>query len=96
MAVDCPLRLRLLRERLCLSTEAICWTERRWPCYGGAIGDAELQVTDELYSAPSHADEFEQVMMFLDHACEPNVRIQGQIVFVAMRNAAAGEELTFD
>lgn len=64
--------------------------------YGGAIGDAELQVTDELYLAPSHADEFEQVMMFLNHACEPNVGIQGQIVFVAMRNVAAGEELTLD
>lgn len=34
--------------------------------------------------------------MFLNHACEPNVGIQGQIVFVAMRNVAAGEELTLD
>jgi uncharacterized protein len=36
------------------------------------------------------------VMMFLNHSCEPNVGIQGQIVFVAMRDIAAGEELTLD
>ena len=35
-------------------------------------------------------------MMFLNHSCEPNVGVQGQIVFVAMRDVAAGEELTLD
>lgn len=34
--------------------------------------------------------------MFLNHSCEPNVGVQGQIVFVAMRDIAAGEELTHD
>ena len=33
-------------------------------------------------------------MMFLNHSCEPNVGVQGQIVFGAMRDVAAGEELT--
>jgi hypothetical protein len=35
-------------------------------------------------------------MMFLNHSCEPNVGVQGQIVFVALRDVAAGEELTID
>jgi hypothetical protein len=35
-------------------------------------------------------------MMFLNHSCEPNVGVQGQIVFVAMRDVGAGEELTLD
>jgi SET domain-containing protein len=35
-------------------------------------------------------------MMFLNHSCEPNVGILGQIIFVAMRNIDSGEELTID
>jgi uncharacterized protein len=64
--------------------------------HGGAIGDAELRITDELFLAPVGEAEFEAVMMFLNHSCEPNVGIQGQIVFVAMRDVAEGEELTVD
>lgn len=64
--------------------------------HGGAVGDAELQVTDDLFLAPVGEAEFDGVMMFLNHSCEPNVGIQGQIVFVAMRDVAAGEELTLD
>ena len=36
------------------------------------------------------------VMMFLNHSCEPNVGILGQIVFVAMRDIDRDEELTID
>ncbi len=60
------------------------------------INDAELQIADDLFLAPASADEFEQVMMFLNHSCEPNVGIEGQIVFVALRDVSAGEELGLD
>src|SRR5262245_48119615 len=58
--------------------------------------EAELQIADDLFLAPLTEAEFEGVMMFLNHSCEPNVGIQGQIVFVALRDVAAGEELTLD
>jgi SET domain-containing protein len=58
--------------------------------------EAELQIADDLFLAPVTEAEFEDVMMFLNHSCEPNVGVQGQIVFVAMRDVAAGEELTLD
>jgi uncharacterized protein len=64
--------------------------------YQRAANDAELQIADDLFLAPVTEAEFEDVMMFLNHSCEPNVGIQGQIVFVAMRDIAAGEELTLD
>ena len=35
-------------------------------------------------------------MLYTNHSCEPNIAIQGQIVFVAMRDIAPGEELTHD
>src|SRR5262249_39801756 len=57
---------------------------------------AELQIADGLFLAPVTEDEFEHLMMFLNHCCEPNVGVQGQIVFVAMRDIAVGEELTLD
>src|SRR5947207_2851511 len=60
------------------------------------VNEADVQITDELFLAPIHADEYEGVMMFLNHSCEPNVGVQGQIVFVALREVAAGEELTID
>jgi hypothetical protein len=35
-------------------------------------------------------------MMRLNHSCEPNVGVEGQIVFVALRDVAAKEELVLD
>jgi hypothetical protein len=34
--------------------------------------------------------------MHLNHSCEPNLGLQGQIVYVALRDIAVDEELTFD
>jgi uncharacterized protein len=63
---------------------------------GEQLGPAEVQVTKDLFIGPATAEEREGGMMHLNHSCEPNVGLQGQIVFVAMRNIAADEELTFD
>jgi hypothetical protein len=40
--------------------------------------------------------EYEDVMLFLNHSCEPNIGFGGNVVLVAMRDIAAGEELTTD
>ena len=53
-------------------------------------------IADGFVLGPRTARECETVMMFLNHSCEPNVGIRGQIVFVAMRAIRAGEELTID
>jgi SET domain-containing protein len=53
-------------------------------------------VADEFVLAPLNTQEVEAVMMFLNHSCEPNVGILGQIIFVAMRDIDSGEELTID
>jgi uncharacterized protein len=64
--------------------------------YRRVANEAELQIADDLFLSLVSEAEFEGLMMFLNHSCEPNVGIQGQIVFVAMRAVAAGEELTLD
>jgi SET domain-containing protein len=53
-------------------------------------------IADGFVLAPLTKREVGSVMMFLNHSCEPNVGIQGQILFVAMRAVRAGEELTID
>jgi len=35
-------------------------------------------------------------MLYTNHSCEPNIALQGQIVYVAMREIEPGEELTHD
>ena len=53
-------------------------------------------IADEFVLAPLNKQEVEDVMMFLNHSCEPNVGILGQIMFVAMRDIDCDEELTID
>ncbi len=60
------------------------------------LGPAEIQIDDDLFIGPVLAEEREGAMMHLNHSCEPNVGIQGQIAFHAMRSIESGEELCFD
>lgn len=57
---------------------------------------AEIQIAEVLFIGPLHEQEREGSMIFSNHSCEPNIGVQGQIVFVALRDIAAGEELTHD
>lgn len=60
------------------------------------LGPAEIQIADDLFIGPLDEQEREGSMIFSNHCCEPNIGVQGQIVFVALRDIEAGEELTHD
>src|SRR4051812_48175458 len=60
------------------------------------LGSAEIQIGDDLFICPETEEEREGSMIFSNHSCDPNIGVRGQIVFVAMRDIAAGEELTHD
>ena len=60
------------------------------------LGPAEIQIADHLFIGPRNPEERERAMIFSNHSCDPNIGVQGQIVFVALRRIAAGEELTHD
>ncbi|MDA0205691.1 MAG: SET domain-containing protein-lysine N-methyltransferase [Acidobacteria bacterium] len=74
---------------------AVMRTEE-WLALEPSLGSAEIQVSEDLFIAPRNQDEREGSMVFTNHSCDPNIAVQGQIVFVAMRDIAAGEELTHD
>jgi len=60
------------------------------------LQNSEVQITDGLHLVALKDDEYESVMLFINHSCEPNVGFAGNVVLVAMRDIAAGEELTTD
>jgi len=61
-----------------------------------ALGPAEIQIAEDLFIGPLNEQDREGSMIFSNHSCEPNIGVQGQIVFVALRDIEAGEELTHD
>jgi len=60
------------------------------------LGPVEIQIADNLFIAPVTGEEREASMLYSNHSCDANLGIRGNIVFVAMREIAAGEELTHD
>jgi uncharacterized protein len=60
------------------------------------LGPSEIQITEDLFIGPSTERQREGGMMHLNHSCEPNLGLQGQIVFLALRDIRADEEVTFD
>ena len=56
--------------------------------FAGAPGGFHLAAVEDA--------EYEPVMLFINHSCEPNVGFAGNNVLVAMRDISAGEELTTD
>ena len=56
----------------------------------------ELQIADDLFICPDLAQEHDDSMIFINHSCNPNVGMRGDIVMVAMRPIMNGEELVID
>ena len=61
-----------------------------------SLPNSAIQITDDLHLVAETLDEYEAVMLFLNHSCEPNVGFAGNVVVIAMREIAPGEELTTD
>lgn len=60
------------------------------------IGDFSLQISDEFYLCPGTKEEVKDIVIFINHSCDPNVGMDGQVNYVAMRDIQAGEELCLD
>jgi uncharacterized protein len=60
------------------------------------LRNSDVQIAGGFHLVAVEEAEYEPVMLFLNHSCEPNVGFAGNIVLVAMRDVAPGEELTTD
>ena len=61
-----------------------------------ALRDSAFPIAADLFVAALTDGEYDDVLMRINHSCEPNVGMGGNVVLVAMRDIAAGEELTID
>jgi len=60
------------------------------------LANSDVQIADGFHLVALDEAEYEPVMLFINHSCEPNVGFGGNIVLLAMRDIDAGEELTTD
>ncbi|MEM9203673.1 MAG: SET domain-containing protein-lysine N-methyltransferase [Actinomycetota bacterium] len=60
------------------------------------IGDFSLQIGEGMFLSPRHADEYDDMVVHINHACNANVGFQGNVTYVAIRDIEAGEELCHD
>lgn len=60
---------------------------------GPGFREHNIQIEEGMYLAPLVVDDESD---YVNHSCDPNTGLAGQIVLVAMRDIAAGEEITFD
>ena len=61
-----------------------------------AIRDSAFQIAADGFLAGLIREEYDGVVMLVNHSCEPNVGMGGNVLLVAMRTIAAGEGLTID
>jgi SET domain-containing protein len=71
-------------------------TGPQWTALEPTLGPADIQIAEDLFIAPVRQEQRHGSMLYTNHSCDPNLAIQGQIVLVAMRDIATGEELTID
>jgi len=65
----------------------------RWEQLPPEIQRHTIQVEEGLYLASLYPDEPAD---YINHSCDPNAGLSGQIVVVAMRDIAPGEEVCID
>lgn len=87
---------KILRDEIVAIKGGSIFIKEEWQKLEKDLGPAEIQIGDNFFIAPTSTEERDGSMIYTNHSCDPNIGIQGQIVFVAMRNIEAGEELTHD
>jgi SET domain-containing protein len=60
------------------------------------LGPVEIQIGDDFFISPVIEEERELSMVYLNHSCDPNLGMRGEITAVAMRDIRTAEELMHD
>ena len=61
-----------------------------------AIRNSAFQIADDHFLAARSCEEYEGVMMLVNHSCDPNIGMGGNVLLVSMVDIPAGKELTID
>lgn len=68
------------------------WTREQFMQLPVQLRRLTLQVEEDLYLSGPDEDPAD----YVNHSCNPNAGLSGQIVLIAMREIAPGEEVCFD
>ena len=85
------------REAIACGEPIVEWTGRalslaQWQRVPQRIRENSVQIGDDAYLVPDVLVAGDHV----NHSCEPNAGLRGDRTIVAMRDIAAGEEITYD
>jgi SET domain-containing protein len=60
------------------------------------IINSYLPLDDKYVLGATNSEEEESIKLFINHSCDPNCGVRGEISFVALRDVSKGEELNID
>lgn len=64
--------------------------------YSSCIINSYMPISDEYFIGAETIEEEKDVKLYINHSCDPNCGLHGEITFIAIRDIEAGEELTVD
>lgn len=64
--------------------------------FSSGVINSYFPISDEYFLGATNKDEEDQIKLYQNHSCNPNVGLHGEITFIAMRDIDKGEELTVD
>ena len=64
--------------------------------FSAAAIDSYWPISDDIVLAANNAEEATAIKLRINHSCDPNCGIRGDIVGVAIRGIDKGEEIVFD
>lgn len=69
---------------------------RKEELFSSSVINSYHPISDDLYIAAKTEDEEEAIKIYINHSCEPNCGLRGEITFVAIREIQVDEEITLD
>lgn len=64
--------------------------------FSTGVINSYFPISDEYFLGATNKEEEDGIKLYQNHSCNPNVGINGEITFVAIRNIKKDEELTVD
>lgn len=64
--------------------------------FSSGVINSYFPISDEYFLGATNKEEEEEIKLYQNHSCNPNVGLHGEITFVAMRDIKQDEELTVD
>lgn len=70
--------------------------KKRSEMFSSSIINSYLPISDCYCVCAENKKEEDKIKLFVNHSCDPNCGMHGEITFIAIRDISAGEELTID